>query len=248
MTEIISFLFDEYVTKIYMVVDFVKPMDNYNREIYFFCFFASSLFTIVLTLASSVKYFSDFSSSLKDIFDHFLKLISALFNFVLLLIAPPFAIVIWLFMGAFIVWLLCGTFLFPLSKVIVDYKYNTLIEQIYVFLHIWIPINFAFFLIGILSLILKSINSYLLGDEHIISLTRVWIGIKEIFSSKVFSKNYVLNFLCILGLSLLIFLPLFVLFGFISVPLGMLGVINLIILPFALTRFLFRGLVRAIRS
>jgi len=244
MTEIISFLFDEYVTKIYMVVDFVKPKDKYYREMYFFCFFTSSLFTIFLTLASSVKYFSDISSTLKNIFDHFLKLISGLFNFVLLLIAPPFVICVWLFVGAFIIGLFGFTYLLPLTHVIVDYKYNTLIEQIYVYSYIWISLNFAFFLLGILSLVSIDILSFLNGEKSSeFTLTWLWVEIKKFLSNK-YSNNYALNLLS----KLAIFLLGIILFGFIAPPLSFIGFLNLIIIPFAFIRFAFRGIVRAIRS
>ena len=247
MTEIFWFLLDEYITKIYLIVDFFDffNKDKYQREMGFFSFTASFLVTVILSIAASIEYFSKVRECLEDFFDHFLGLISDFFKLLGFVIVAPIAIVIWFFVGAFVI-NFCGMlFLYPLAITIIDLKNQNFQYQLFYFIFISLLVQIAFYLLAEFGRFLEKISYYLNEDLNLEKTKPI-----SLFSecktalTELFAKTSIRNIVFKLGGLFL----MYVAFVILLVPLFFISIWNLIILPYEFIKFAFRGLVRAIRS
>ena len=247
MTEIFGFVFDEYVTNIYRLADYfsrenVTPLDELIRQVYIISLFASSLVTVILVIVASIEFFSNIRKYLTNIFDHFFKLIANLFKLVLLLIGAPLSIVITFFMSALLIPFLGALFVYPLAMVVVNYRDATTLYQILNYAYLSLVFQIICYLIAEFGMFLGKINYYLIGETSSEKTKPV-----SLFSEcknaliDLFSDTNIRNIVFKLGL----LFAGYVVAVICLLPLCLCGIWNVIILPYAFIRFIFRRLVHS---
>jgi len=245
MADFFSFLLDEYVNKIYLLADFFKPKDKVQKEYYFYVFVASSLVTVIVTAAASIEFFSNVKKCLNEIFEYFSKLLTSLFKLVILLISAPFFMVVGFFTCAFVI-AICGIlFLMPLALISVDYKNATTLAQLFMYFWISLILQAFLYLFAEFGRFIEKIIYYLNGDASSEKTKPVSLFSScRNFIAEEFSDTNLRN----LALKLASLFVMYVIAVASLVPLAILAIWNVIILPFLFIRFLFRGLVRSVRS
>jgi hypothetical protein len=247
MTEIFWFLLDEYITKIYLIIDFFDFLnkDKYQREMAFFSFTASFLVTVILSIVASIEHFSKVCEYLEDFFDHFFGLISDFFKLLIFMVVATIVIFIWFFVGAFVINLCGSLFLMPLAYTIVDLKSENFQYQLFYFIFLSLFVQIAFYLLAEFGRFLEKI-SYYLNEELNLEKTKPISLFSECKTAltELFAKTSIRNIVFKLGGLFLMYVAGVILL----VPLFFISIWNLIILPYEFIKFAFRGLVRAIRS
>jgi hypothetical protein len=244
MTDFFSFLLDEYVSKIYWLVDFLgfTSKNKDLREFYFYIFVVSSVVTVIVSATASIEFFSNIRKNLNNIFDHFFKLISNLFKLVLLLISAPLQIILGFFMSAAFIGIFVIIISIPWTPIVVNFKKITTIDNfIYVILYTLI-LQASLYLIAEFGRFIEKINYYLNGDEDSEKIKPAsFFSICKNYSTELFSDTNIRN----LALRLVIFFAMYVVAVTSLFPLAFFTIWNVIILPYAFIRFIFRRLVHS---